>query len=84
MALINGKNAERIEFFIDSVSSGIGLFDYMPEYALRQKLEQNRVAQKKLTANHVLLLVAKAWNLYANNCKCKRLALTSEIAFPIE
>lgn len=84
MAVIDGQKGELIDQFIESVSSGIGLFDWMPEYALRQKLEQNRNSLKKLSANHVLLLVAKAWNLYANNCKCKRLALTSEIAFPIE
>lgn len=84
MALIDGdQDREVIDAFGDSLASGIGLENDSPVYWLRERLNDNRAAKTKLSRHRVTLIVAKAWNLYADEKPCKLLRVQSDMAFPI-
>lgn len=84
LALIDGSKPEFVDGFFDSLSKGLFDNENAPEYRLRTRLEQNRAARHKMTNNHLVLLIAKAWNYYATERECKILRINSEAAFPIE
>lgn len=84
LALIDGNHKDFVEPFFSILASGIFPDENHPAYRLKCRFEQNRVAKLKMSNNQSILLVAKAWNVYALEKSCKVLRVESEIAFPIE
>lgn len=84
LAIIDGAKGEFTECFFDSLAKGLFDNPNSPEYRLRQRLEQNRASKSRFNNNHLILLIAKAWNYYATEQECRILRLGGENAFPIE
>ena len=84
MGLIDGTHQDFVEPFFITLANGIFPHENHPAYRLKSRFEQNRNSKLKLSSNTLLLLTAKAWNLYALEKECKVLRVDSEIAFPIQ
>jgi len=84
MGLIDGTHQDFVEPFFIMLANGIFPHENHPAYKLKCRFEQNKSSRLKLSSNMLLLLTAKAWNLYALEKECKVLRVDSEIAFPIQ
>jgi hypothetical protein len=83
MGLIDGSHQDFVEPFFIMLANGIFPHENHPAYKLKYRFEQNKSSRLKLSSNMLLLLTAKAWNLYALEKECKVLRVDSEIAFAI-
>jgi DNA gyrase/topoisomerase IV subunit B len=85
LAMIDGKKGvDWVELFWSSFKSGANLHETSPILKLRGRLTGNENDKKKFSQNHTILLMAKAWNLYAKEQECKVLRHDADNAFPIE
>jgi hypothetical protein len=84
LALIDGKMGEDyVVQFWKSFKSGANLPEKSPILKLTERLSKNADTKTKLSQNHTILLMAKAWNFYAQEKPCGVLRLDGEDAFPI-
>jgi len=84
LALIDGKMGEDyVTQFWKAFKSGANLQEKSPILKLIDRLSKDADSKTKLSQNHRILLMAKAWNFYAAEKPCGVLRLESDDAFPI-
>jgi hypothetical protein len=84
LALIDGKMGEEwVSEFWKSFETGANLSPKSPILKLRERLEKHTGSNMKLSAVQITMLMAKAWNLYAEEKDCGVLRLESDGVFPV-
>jgi hypothetical protein len=85
LSLIDGKMGEDyVCQFWKSFKSGANLTETSPVLKLIDRLAKNADSKTtKLSHVHITLLMAKAWNIYAEEKPCKVLRVDSDDAIPI-
>jgi hypothetical protein len=84
VAILDGQQSlELVNYFFELTGTGVNISINSPVYRLRERFIKNKGSMSKLSSNHLVLLTAKAWNLFARDIPCGVLRLDSEIAFPI-
>jgi hypothetical protein len=84
LAIIDGsQDTEVVNMFFDLISTGINIEHNSPVYRLRERLIKNKGGMSKLSQHHLVLLTARAWNLFACEKTCGVLRLDSDNAFKI-
>lgn len=80
--IVSREHPRKANEFIDGVESGLGLSGQSAVYHLREALLADKSAVKKMTANHRLALVIKAWNKHLHDTPTQRLTKNRTEAFP--
>jgi hypothetical protein len=85
LALVDGSmGQDRVLNFWDCFKTGANLESTSPILKLRERLEKEKRSEKKMTANHMIMLMVKAWNLYAEGKDCGVLKTDYGVALKVK
>jgi len=73
---------EKADEFMHRIKDGVGLEATSPTYVLRERLQDNQSSRARLSRDHVLALMVKAWLCYEAGGTMKQLRWSSNETFP--
>jgi len=80
--LFSEKDANMAFDFFNSFSKGSNLSELSPVFALRKKMESNKLSSTKMIGKMKQSLIIQAWNLYRRGKEVKRLQFNPGDALP--
>jgi hypothetical protein len=84
LALIDGKMGDDwVNEFWESFKTGAYLHEKSPILKLRERMDKNAATKTKLTQSSIIVLMVKAWNIYAQEKECGVLRADSDCAIPV-
>lgn len=84
LSIIDGEQErDLVDMFYESLSTGLNIGTESPVYKLRERLIKNKGSIARLSSHQLILLTAKAWNIYVLEKPCGVLRLDFDTAIPI-